>query len=57
MIQCLQLMRPGIGRNMSRAVGDFAQHLGLFLGRCGSLIVRALQQIALAAGSNILSSS
>ena len=26
-----QLMRPGIGRNMSCAVGDFAQHLSLFL--------------------------
>ena len=35
-----QLMRPDFGRNASCAMGDFAQHLGLFLqGRCGSLII------------------
>ena len=38
-----QLMRPGIGLNVSYAVGDFTQHLGLFLypGTCDSLIIHA----------------
>ena len=35
----VQLMRPGIGWNVSCALGGFVQHLGLsFSGRCGSLI-------------------
>ena len=47
-VTSVQLMRPGIGRNTSGAVGDFAWHLGLFFfffffsERCGSLIVHTL---------------
>ena len=43
-----QLMSPGIGRNMSYTVGNFAQHLGLFILKgdvCGPLIVDALKSI------------